>query len=68
VVIRKRLPSSGGVWHREAGAVATVVDGRAVATGQFDGDDVTAPDLRVGQIRALRTFRLSEYGYLRRRP
>jgi hypothetical protein len=48
--------------------VATVVEGRAVATGQFDGDDVTAPDLRVGQIRALRTFRLSEYGYLRRRP
>jgi hypothetical protein len=35
-----------------------------VTAGQFDGDDVTVPDLRVGEIRALRTFRLSEYGYL----
>jgi hypothetical protein len=35
-----------------------------VAAGQFDGDDFTVPDLRVGEIRALRTFRLSEYGYL----
>ena len=34
-----------------------------MTTGQFDGD-VTVPDLRVGEIRALRTFRLSEYGYL----
>ena len=35
-----------------------------MTAGQFDGDDVTVPDLRVGEIRALRTFRLSEYGYL----
>jgi hypothetical protein len=35
-----------------------------VTRRQFDGDDVTIPDLRVGEIRALRTFRLSEYGYL----
>jgi hypothetical protein len=35
-----------------------------VTPRQFDGDDVTIPDLRVGEIRALRTFRLSEYGYL----
>lgn len=34
-----------------------------MTAGQFDGD-VTVPDLRVGEIRALRTFRLSEYGYL----
>jgi len=34
-----------------------------VTAGQFD-DDRTLPDLRVGEIRALRTFRLSEYGYL----
>ncbi|HTS97082.1 MAG TPA: hypothetical protein VMI33_10710 [Streptosporangiaceae bacterium] len=31
---------------------------------QFDGADSTVPDLRVGEIRALRTFRLSEYGDL----
>lgn len=35
-----------------------------MTAGQFDGDDVTVPDLRVGEIRALRTFRLSEYGFL----
>ena len=34
-----------------------------MTAGQFD-DDRTLPDLRVGEIRALRTFRLSEYGYL----
>ncbi len=35
-----------------------------MTTRQFDGDDRTIPDLRVGEIRALRTFRLSEYGFL----
>jgi hypothetical protein len=35
-----------------------------VATGQFDSDNFTVPDLRVGEIRALRTFRLSENGRL----
>ena len=35
-----------------------------MTTGQFDTDDVVVPDLRVGEIRALRTFRLTEYGYL----
>ena len=34
-----------------------------MTASQFD-DDRTLPDLRVGEIRALRTFRLSEYGYL----
>jgi hypothetical protein len=36
-----------------------------VATGQFDGDDLTVPGLRVGEIRALRTFRLTRPGCLR---
>jgi len=35
-----------------------------VTAGQFDGDDRAAPDLRVGEIRALRTFRLSSGGDL----
>ena len=35
-----------------------------MTASQFDDDDRTLPDLRVGEIRALRTFRLSEYGYL----
>jgi hypothetical protein len=38
--------------------VATVAEGRAVTTGQFDGHHLTVPDLRVGEIRALRTFRV----------
>ena len=37
-----------------------------MATGQFDGDDLTVPDLRIGEIRALRTFRV--YGDGRLRP
>jgi hypothetical protein len=44
--------------------VASVAEGQAVATGQFDGDDFSVPDLRVGEIRALRTFRLSRSGRL----
>jgi hypothetical protein len=36
-----------------------------VATGQFDGGDLAVPDLRVGEIRAVRTFRLSGSGCLR---
>jgi hypothetical protein len=36
-----------------------------VLTGHFDGSDLTVPDLRVGEIRALRTFRLSGSGCLR---
>jgi hypothetical protein len=35
-----------------------------VTTRQFDGHEAAGPDLRVGEIRALRTFRLSEYGHL----
>jgi len=35
-----------------------------VTTRQFDGDDCTIPDLRVGEIRAVRTFRVSEHGFL----
>jgi hypothetical protein len=30
----------------------------------FDGPNLTVPDLRVGEIRALRTFRLAQYGRL----
>ena len=44
--------------------MASVAEGQAVATGQFDGDDFSVPDLRVGEIRALRTFRLSGSGGL----
>lgn len=35
-----------------------------MATVQFDSDNFTVPDLRVGEIRALRTFHLSRSGYL----
>jgi len=36
-----------------------------VATGQFDGGDLAVPDLQVGEIWAVRTFRLSGSGCLR---
>jgi hypothetical protein len=41
-----------------------VAEGWAVTTGQFDTDDVIGPDLRVGEIRAMRTFRVSGDGDL----